>query len=217
MPDHLPEIKITCRQTDCPAELHCYNRSQRKARRGKIRTAGACNECGANPIEWSRLHRRRTDDIDHTIAAMRTEWIRNHFWTVPFNARSIAHARELGRKGLHVFAEARVRESVGRARHPAEGKQVPIDQGKLRTVIQYGQHAVAACCRACLEKWHGIETGRPLTEDEVSYLSALVRQFVNRRLPSLSEEGATLSTQPVAVHNARRHRRSRGKVSSATD
>ena len=54
-------------------------------------------------------------------------------------------------------------------------------------VIFYAQHATACCCRTCLEYWHAIPKGRPLTEKEIAYCEALIDLFLQKRLPKLKD------------------------------
>lgn len=42
------------------------------------------------------------------------------------------------------------------------------------------QHATATCCRTCLSKWHGIEKGRGLAEDELAYAVEVVVRWIER-------------------------------------
>ena len=44
------------------------------------------------------------------------------------------------------------------------------------------QHAVAACSRKRLEKWHDIAIGRKLTEREIIYIVGLVMEWIRREL-----------------------------------
>lgn len=56
-----------------------------------------------------------------------------------------------------------------------DGKQTPF-RGHPAFVAQ---HATACCCRGCLEKWHRIPRGHPLSADEETYiLSVLERWFL---------------------------------------
>jgi hypothetical protein len=45
-----------------------------------------------------------------------------------------------------------------------------------------GMHAVAACCRKCMEYWHGIPRERALTAEEVTYFASLVWLYVCHKL-----------------------------------
>ena len=49
------------------------------------------------------------------------------------------------------------------------------------------QHATALCCRKCLEKWHGIPRGRPLTEEEVNRLAEILLKWMGEQLTNPRE------------------------------
>jgi hypothetical protein len=55
-----------------------------------------------------------------------------------------------------------------------DGRQTPI---RNHPVI-VAQHATATCCRGCLAKWHGIPKGQSLTEEEKSYVLAVIRRWL---------------------------------------
>ncbi len=42
------------------------------------------------------------------------------------------------------------------------------------------QHATATCCRGCLLKWHGIDKGRPLSDDEQAYAVRVIMAWVDK-------------------------------------
>ena len=179
-----PVVKVTCSTTDCTNNLHCFNHIQRTAAK-RLRNfvePGVCRECGASLIDWKRVHRRERRDVKNTFAALKHEYIRHHFWHRDFNETSRNHALRLGRTELIASIPRRLRQAVGRARHPREGQQVPVADERMSNVVQYAQHAVAACCRSCIEKWHGIELGRDLKDDEIDYLADLVQMFLQERL-----------------------------------
>ena len=44
------------------------------------------------------------------------------------------------------------------------------------------QHATATCCRGCLEKWHGIEKGRALSDDEQRYVADVIMRWISRQM-----------------------------------
>ncbi|MEX0784988.1 MAG: DUF4186 family protein [Dehalococcoidia bacterium] len=119
------------------------------------------------------------------MASLRHEFIRHHFWHVDIDQRAINHALRKGRSGLSSGVIKRIAESVGTPPHPREGRQTPWKGN----VIYYAQHAVAACCRRCIEQWHGIPREEPLTTTEIEYLAELVWCFIDERVPELDQEG----------------------------
>lgn len=40
------------------------------------------------------------------------------------------------------------------------------------------QHATATCCRGCLEKWHNIPQGQPLSEAQQQYIVAVIHHWL---------------------------------------
>jgi Domain of unknown function (DUF4186) len=90
----------------------------------------------------------------------------------------------LNRKGLAVVLE-HAADFIAKRLAPAspanDGRQTPWRNHP----VFVAQHATATCCRGCLEKWHAIPKGRPLTADEQSYVVAVIgawlRKFVDER------------------------------------
>lgn len=59
-----------------------------------------------------------------------------------------------------------------------DGKQTPMRNHP----VFIAQHATASCCRGCISKWHGIEKGRVLKENEVDYVVALIMRWIGQQL-----------------------------------
>ena len=59
-----------------------------------------------------------------------------------------------------------------------DGKQTPMRNHP----VFIAQHATATCCRKCIHKWHGIEKGRALNEEEVDYVVALIMGWIKEQL-----------------------------------
>jgi hypothetical protein len=55
-----------------------------------------------------------------------------------------------------------------------DGQQTPWRGHPVFTA----QHATATCCRGCLEKWHGIERGRKLSSEEISYIVTVLARWL---------------------------------------
>lgn len=59
--------------------------------------------------------------------------------------------------------------------HPAnDGKQTPM-RGHP---VFIAQHATATCCRGCLEKWHQIPQGEPLSEAQQQYIVSVIHYWL---------------------------------------
>jgi hypothetical protein len=59
-----------------------------------------------------------------------------------------------------------------------DGKQTPM-RGHP---VFIAQHATATCCRGCISKWHGIEKGRALSDDEAHFIVALIMGWIERQI-----------------------------------
>jgi Domain of unknown function (DUF4186) len=173
-------LKIKCTASDCANELHCFKATKKMASGDR----GRCRACGANLIDWQRVHRRKIADAKYTFAALKHELIRHHFFHEPIDESAELHARRKGRVLLAEAVRHRLERYLAPAEPPRDGFQTPF----TGNAIYYAQHATACCCRTCLEYWHNIPKGRELTEDELSYCEALIDQFLTLRLPSLKRE-----------------------------
>lgn len=91
----------------------------------------------------------------------------------------------------------RLRSRIGKAEPFRDGTQTPIATEKA-DALDYSMHAVAACCRKCVEYWHGIPVGQPLTEEEIAYLAELMRRYLQARLPDLDDQPRKIPSRPKA-------------------
>ncbi len=181
----LEPLDIKCTSSDCDNDLHCF----RRTRRMRPEQVGQCRSCGAELVNWERVRRRDVGDAAFTFAALKRELIRHHYWHKLIDEEAELHARRKGRIKLREAAAKRLRTSVGPAEPFRDGRQTPT---KSR-VVYYAQHALACCCRTCLEYWHGIPKGTELTPQQIDYFTDLVMRYVDERMPALTEEGEKIS------------------------
>lgn len=177
----LKPLKITCTSADCDNGLHCFRRTRRMA----PHEVGRCRYCGANLINWRRIHRQDSGDVSYTFNALKQEMVRHHFWHRQLTQREHNHARRKGRAGLRLAAQNRLEKHLKPASPPFDGRQTPWEGN----ILYLAQHALACCCRTCMEYWHGIPKGKALTEAEVEYFVVLIMLYVGERMPSLLESG----------------------------
>ena len=177
----LRPLKVTCTSSDCECELHCFKKSRQMSEAER----GNCRSCGADVVDWQRVHRHQVDDAAYTLEVLKTEYVRYHSWTKPIDLKSENHARRKGRIKFEQAVRNRLKKSVGPAKPYFDGRQTP-SHGNL---IYYAQHALACCCRTCMEYWHGIPKGIELTSEQIDYFTELVMVYVDERLPDLTEDG----------------------------
>jgi hypothetical protein len=176
----LPVLKVTCTSTDCDNNLHCF----KPKTRGAEHPTGTCRECGADLIEWDRVHTRNNNDTAFTFSMLKNEMIRHHMWHIPFDESAIRKARNQGRKKVYDGVRGRLKSSIGKAANGFDGRQT----GMSGRVVYYAQHATATCCRQCLEYWHDIPRDRPLTETELDYCEHLVVTYLEDRADDIGME-----------------------------
>jgi len=58
-----------------------------------------------------------------------------------------------------------------------DGRQTPTKNHP----VFIAQHATATCCRKCLEKWHQIPQGRPLTKKQCEYILSVIEHWLIRQ------------------------------------
>lgn len=179
--EQLKPLKISCTNADCDSGLHCF----RKSRSMAASEVGQCRYCGAELIDWDRLHNRNLKDANFTFQSLKYEMIRHHFWHKAIDQKAVNHARRKGRKTLQEATEHRLRKSVGPPITTFDGRQT----GWNGNIIYYGQHALACCCRTCMEYWHGIDKGIALSEEQIDYFSNMIMMYIDERLPYLEEGG----------------------------
>jgi hypothetical protein len=113
-------------------------------------------------------------DRDELLAALAKSTFRRRFRLGP------QELRYLQAKGLSAVLEhARqfLIERLAPAEPPNDGRQTPM-RGHPAFVAQ---HATGTCCRSCLAKWHGIEKGRALSQQELDDLVDVLRAWLERQ------------------------------------
>jgi hypothetical protein len=189
----LEPLDIKCTSSDCENGLHCFRATRRLVREN---LAGQCRYCGASLVDWTRVQGRNIADVEYTFSSLRLEMIRHHFWHVDIDQRAINYAVRRGRLRLREAVETRVTKHLGPSNPPFDGRQTPL--AGSGNPVTYAQHGVAACCRKCVEYWHGIPRGRALSDAEIRYLSSLVMLFLEERLPEIEDEGRAAPRVPRA-------------------
>ena len=95
------------------------------------------------------------------------------------------HRKLIASKGWHTIAGQTgqiIRTRLAPAMPENDGKQTPM----RGFPVFIAQHATGCCCRDCLRKWHGIPKGRPLTEEEISYITGILLQWMQDQTGDLS-------------------------------
>ena len=92
---------------------------------------------------------------------------------------------------LEESAQRRVVQSIGRV-HEVNGNRQPYRDGYQTpfqgNILYYAQHALAICCRKCVQDWYGIPAGRDLNSEEVMWFVRLIMRYVEHRRLERSHE-----------------------------
>lgn len=196
--------RISCVGTSCSDQLHCFRLTKQLAK--KI-GPGTCRVCKKALVEIGRIAKKSLDDIDYTFSALQLEYVRHYFWHVQFTQIVMDQARRAAGRGLTAAIKTQIKRNIAEAEPYFDGRQTPTAPSKANA-FDYAMHAVAACCRQCVEYWHGIPRGRALTAEEISYLAELMRRYLTTRTPELCESGPSSdppTTGPSNVHTLPSH------------
>ena len=113
-------------------------------------------------------------EMDPLFAALARSSFRRSF---RLRGKDLAYLHEKGLPLVLVHAA----DFIGRRLAPAEiandGKQTPY-RGHP---VFVAQHATACCCRGCLHKWHRIPPGRALTDEETTYVLAVLERWLREQ------------------------------------
>lgn len=173
-------LNVSCTASQCDEDLHCF----RPRGSAFAEDRGRCRDCGADLVDWETVHRRDWANAEAVFAELPKELIRHHYWhvAVPIEVRERAT-----RYRPEVIADRTRRAIHTRVGPPSselgrDGMQTPILNSDARQIYFMGMHAVAACCRKCMEYWHGIPRDQRLDADDERYFAALVWAYVCQRM-----------------------------------
>jgi hypothetical protein len=126
--------------------------------------------------------------LDAVFAALTRSPFRRRF-RLP--ARERAYLRDKGMPAVLAHAREFVADRLAPAAPVNDGKQTPF-RGHP---VFIAQHATACCCRGCLEKWHGIERGRPLSQEEQAHVVAALERWLSGQQAAAPSGDGTPSAQ----------------------
>lgn len=184
--DDLKIDEIVCGTTKCDDGFHCY--SQKKSTIKKHGKERVCRECGADLIDWKRVHRNDINDSQFVFQQLRTEIIRHVFWHTPIEHDAIFSALSRGKEETKNVATKLILQRIGKYNYFMDGRQTPMGKSEI---VNYAQHATATCCRKCLEAWHNFPMEEPLTDEQKNFCVSLVMKYIDERLPHLKDDGMT--------------------------
>jgi uncharacterized protein DUF4186 len=116
--------------------------------------------------------------LDDLLRALKNSPFRTH---QVLAARDRAYLQDRGLDAVLQHASDFIAKRLAPAEPVKDGKQTPWRGHPVFTA----QHATATCCRSCLQKWHYIEPGRPLTGEEQQYIVDVLRSWLGRHVDAV--------------------------------
>jgi hypothetical protein len=113
-------------------------------------------------------------DLDELFEALARSAFRRRF---RLGDREAAYLRDKGLETILTHARYFVAQRLAPAEPANDGRQTPMRNHP----VFIAQHATATCCRGCLEKWHRIPKGRPLSDREVRYIVDVLERWLVRQ------------------------------------
>src|SRR5689334_4428408 len=113
--------------------------------------------------------------IDATLATLAAQPFRARFHV---RGRDAATVQLRGMEVVRRHAGELLAKRLAPAEPAKDGRQTPY-RGHP---VFVAQHATATCCRGCLERWHGIPKGRPLTAGEQGYAVDVICRWIEADL-----------------------------------
>src|SRR5215213_6246556 len=94
----------------------------------------------------------------------------------------------LNQKGLEIIlkhAADFIEKRLAPAEPANDGKQTPTGHHPAFVA----QHATATCCRGCLAKWHDVNRGAALTDEQQAHVIAVLERWLRAELALPSRAG----------------------------
>ena len=110
-------------------------------------------------------------DLDDLFAALGRSRFRRSFRLREADAK---YLREKSLPTVLEHGRTFIEQRLAPAQPARDGKQTPY-RGHP---VFVAQHATGTCCRGCLEKWHRIPKGRPLSGEEVRYVIGVLERWL---------------------------------------
>jgi hypothetical protein len=112
--------------------------------------------------------------VDAVLRRLRQSTFRAKFHLRPADVKLV---RDRGLDVIRAHAADLLRTRLAPAEPANDGKQTPW-RGHP---VFVAQHATATCCRSCLEKWHRIAKGSPLTDVQIAYVIGVIAAWVEHQ------------------------------------
>ena len=128
-------------------------------------------------------------NLDNLFTALAKSKFRSRFH---LRSQELQYLQDKGIDAVMQHARDFVTQRLAPAALPNDGRQTPW-RGHP---VFIAQHATACCCRGCLEKWHGIQKGKSLTDSELEYVLFVLRSWLTNQTSGLRASARSSSPNP---------------------
>ena len=109
--------------------------------------------------------------MDELFTALGKSKFRSRF---RLSGKEEAYLKQKGIETILEHARDFISKRLAQAHPVNDGRQTPMRNHP----VFIAQHATGTCCRKCLEKWHRIPKGQPLTEEQINYILQVLKQWL---------------------------------------
>jgi hypothetical protein len=110
-------------------------------------------------------------DLDELFMALAHSKFRSRF---QLSGKEAAYLKQKGTVTILEHARDFISKRLAQANPVNDGRQTPMRNHP----VFIAQHATGTCCRKCLEKWHRIPKGQPLTEEQINYILQVLKRWL---------------------------------------
>jgi hypothetical protein len=115
------------------------------------------------------------DRISQTLLSLKKSTFRSKF---KLSDKDRQYIQDKGIDTIRQHAIDFIKTRIAPQNPKNDGKQTPM-RGHP---VFIAQHATATCCRGCIQKWHGINKGRSLTDEEIEFVVGLVMGWIKSQI-----------------------------------
>jgi predicted Fe-S protein YdhL (DUF1289 family) len=120
-------------------------------------------------------------DVEEVLDNLRNSKFRRE---IRLHRKETQYLNEKGLETVLKHAADFVEKRLAPAAPANDGKQTPWRNHP----VFIAQHATAACCRGCLEKWHDIPKGRELSDAEKQHVVEIIKRWLSPYLIENNEK-----------------------------
>ena len=110
-------------------------------------------------------------ETDNIFAALSRSKFRRRFKLGP---KEQQYLDTKGMAAIEAHACDFITQRLAPAQPAHDSKQTPMRNHP----VFIAQHATATCCRSCLQKWHKIPKGQPLTPEQIDYIVSIISRWL---------------------------------------